>query len=409
MAQFKERIIISIVGNTNVGKSTLFNLITGQKNKSIIDSTAGTTADTVKSVMEIHGIGAVKLIDTAGVDEISVLGNKKREKTLRTIDNSDLILFVVKNGTQKLTSDELKIVDYIKSNNKQCLIIYNDFNNSHKHIDLLDYKSLIVNCNDFSKQLEIIEFIKNNFVYKEHSVDFLPQIDVYNKYVLLIIPLDEESPELRLLRPQSMSIERLLKIGAIPVIYKPNLKKLREKDKEEVNTFKKIIKDLKNLSLVITDSQAFDCVCEYIPEKVKFTSFSIIMTNFMTNGNILNFINGVKQLDNLQDSDNVLIVEACKHDRKCNDIATAQLPVIIKKYINKNINIDFNFGESFLKDEELKKYKLVIMCGGCMIDKQEYNTRLKSMDKMVVSYTNYGLVFSYIKNKDLLKKCVEMF
>lgn len=409
MAQFKERIIISIVGNTNVGKSTLFNLITGQKNKSIVDNTAGTTADTVKSVMEIHGIGAVKLIDTAGVDEISVLGDKKREKTLRAIDNSDLVLFVVKNGTKKLTSNELEIVNYIKSNNKQCLVIYNNFGSSPKHTDLLDYKSLIVNCNDFSEQLEVTEFIKNNFTYRKLNVDFLPNIDMLNKYVLLIIPLDEESPELRLLRPQSMSIERLLKIGAIPVIHKPDLTKLRNKDEQEVNTFKKIIKDLRDLSLVITDSQAFDCICEYIPKQVKFTSFSIMMTNFMTNGNILNFIDGVKQLDNLQDNDNVLIVEACKHDRKCNDIATAQLPAIIKKYTNKNVNVDFNFGESFLKDEELKKYKLVIMCGGCMIDKQEYNTRLRSMDKMGVNYTNYGLVFSYVKNKELLEKCVEMF
>ena len=115
MGQFKERIIISIVGKMNVGKSTLFNLITGQKNKSIVDNKAGTTADSVKSLMEIHGFGAVKIIDTAGIDESGELGEKKRQKTLNVIDNSDLIILVVKNGVKKLSKEENDTLIYIKN------------------------------------------------------------------------------------------------------------------------------------------------------------------------------------------------------------------------------------------------------------------------------------------------------
>ena len=95
MTQFSEKTIISIVGLTNVGKSTLFNVITGQKNKAIVDSKAGTTADNVISLMELHGLGKIKLIDTAGIDENGILGDKKREKTKQAIDESDLILFVI--------------------------------------------------------------------------------------------------------------------------------------------------------------------------------------------------------------------------------------------------------------------------------------------------------------------------
>ena len=408
MGQFKERIIISIVGNTNVGKSTLFNLISGQKDKSIVDNTAGTTADSVKTLMEIHQFGAVKLIDTAGINEKGILGNKKKNKTIEVIDNSDLILFVIKDGEKNLTNDELETLNYIKLKNKQFFIIYNNFYNCD-HIELIKAKSLVINCNDFTKQLVITNFIINNFKKCNNNIEFFPNINLYNKYVMLIIPLDEESPESRLLRPQNMAIEKLLRIGAIPILYKPNLKELRNKNINEINNFNKILKDLKDIAMIIIDSQAFDCISDYIPNNVIFTSFSILMTNFMSNGNIVNFVNGVKELDNLQDNDKILIVEACKHDRKCNDIATIQLPKAITKYSNKNISFDFNFGETFLSIDELKKYKIIVMCGGCMIDKQEYNTRLNKIQNLNIKYTNYGMVFSYIKNKQLLNRCVEIF
>ena len=129
MGQFQEKTIISIVGLTNVGKSTLFNAITGQKNKAIVDSKAGTTADNVISLMEIHGLGKVKLIDTAGIDEEGELGNKKREKTKQAIAESDLILFVIKNNEKELNDYEKNILNFIKEKNIYILIIYNKFNN----------------------------------------------------------------------------------------------------------------------------------------------------------------------------------------------------------------------------------------------------------------------------------------
>lgn len=410
MAQFKERIIISIVGNMNVGKSTVFNLITGQKDKSIVDCTAGTTADAVVSFMEIHELGATKVIDTAGFDEKNILGEKKKEKTLKIIDNSDLILFVIKNNSNKLSIEEEFILNYIKENNKKFLVIYNDFTNSKTYNKLIDNESIILKCNDSTKQLDIIDFIVKNFKKKEVNIDFLPKINLENQYVLLVIPLDEESPKMRLLRPQAMAIERLMNVNAIPVIFKPNIKELKNNNKEEINKFKKILSDLKsNLKLIIIDSQVFKYINDYIPKDIYITSFSIIMTNFMSNGNIQSFIKGVEYLNNLKENDNVLIVEACKHDRKCNDIATVQLPKLLKDYCKKQININFNFGNTFPTENDLKQYKLVIMCGSCMIDKQEYNRRILLLEKLKINYTNYGIFFSYITNKDLLDEYIKIF
>lgn len=221
--------------------------------------------------------------------------------------------------------------------------------------------------------------------------------------------MDEESPELRLLRPQSLMIERLLNIYATPVLYRPNLKDF------DANEFTKTINDLKNtengLSLIITDSQAIGKIYDYIPQDIDFTSFSIIMSNYMTNGNLANLIDGASKLDTLQDNDRILIVEACNHDRKCNDIATVQLPNAIKKYTGKVIEIDFNFGQSFPTEKELaeKNYKLAILCGGCMIDRQKYQNRLEILKQNNISITNYGIVFSYIKNKKILDKTSLIF
>lgn len=408
MGQFTERIIISIVGLTNVGKSTIFNLITGQKNKAIVDAKAGTTADNVVSLMEIHGLGKTKIIDTAGIDEEGVLGNKKREKTKEAIAESDLIIFVLKNDAKILTNYEKNILEYLKLKNKKFIVVYNKFNNEKINSNI-DYQSIEIDANNILEQSKLINFIKENCNKNLQNVELLPNLNLKNSYVLLVIPLDEESPELRLLRPQSMIIERLLNVFAIPVLYRPDLKNFNEEH------FIKTINDLKNtengLSLIITDSQAIDKIYNFVPKDVNFTSFSIIMSNFMSGGKILDFINNTLTIEKLQDNDKILIVEACNHDRKCDDIATIKLPNAIKKYTNKNLIFEFNFGQSFLTETELKEknYKLVIMCGGCMIDKQKYLARLELLNNLKIPTTNYGIVFSYLKNKNILISTTKLF
>ena len=296
MGQFTERIIISIVGLTNVGKSTIFNLITGQKNKAIVDAKAGTTADNVVSLMEIHGLGKTKIIDTAGIDEEGVLGNKKREKTKEAIAESDLIIFVLKNDAKILTNYEKNILEYLKLKNKKFIVVYNKFNNEKINSNI-DCQSIEIDANNILEQSKLINFIKENCNKNLQNVELLPNLNLKNSYVLLVIPLDEESPELRLLRPQSMVIERLLNVFAIPVLYRPDLKNFNEEH------FIKTINDLKNtengLSLIITDSQAIDKIYNFVPKDVNFTSFSIIMSNFMSGGKILDFINNTLTIEKL--------------------------------------------------------------------------------------------------------------
>lgn len=427
MAKFQDRINICIVGKTNAGKSSLLNLLSGQKDFAIVDAKPGTTADTVVSLMEIHGLGPVKLFDTAGIDEGGELGTKKRNKTFQAIDESDLCLLTI--DSRRLLDpndnffDEKKIDSYISNKNKQALLIFNLF--EEKQIDELKAKAeifakelnlphLLINISDFANQSKLIDFILANFQYERKDIDLFPNLK--NKgLVLLNIPMDEETPELRLLRPQDIVVERLLRNFIIPVLYRMNLKKARSANPDEVEEERQRFVDLlttlnsssEGLQLVVTDSQAFDIVGKWVPDDIPLTSFSITMTYFMTYGNMDYIIESTKKLDELQGNDLVLIAESCNHNRKCDDIGTQQLPRLLRNRYSPNLQFEFAFGRIF--PDELEKYKMIIHCGSCMTDRQKYFARIQKAKEKGVPFTNYGMTISYSLNKDLFKRVLKPF
>lgn len=443
MAKRKEKSIISIIGRTNVGKSSLLNLLSGQKDYAIVDKTPGTTADTVTALMEIHDLGPFKILDTAGVDEFSALGAKKRRKTYKAIEEADLSLIII-DLLQAIKSNNLeperKLIDRIRRHRKQGLILYNLFEDEKippqtlkKFRRQIDQKlgahlpSLTLKTNHQRHQRRLVDFIKTNFQKESRHIDLLPNIKNQG-YVLLIIPMDEETPTLRLLRPQDMAVERLLRNFAIPVLYRLDLKKARSQESvairkksthhqnpRKIATEKQRYLDLlqhlstskEGLQLVITDSQAFDIVSQWTPEKFPLTSFSVMMSNYMSFGNLQYLVDSAKTVDHLKPQDRILIAEACNHDRKCNDIATVQIPRLLQEKIGAKLNFDFNFGRPF--PENLKSYRLIIHCGACMIDRQKYSNRLLKSQAAKVPFTNYGLLLSYLQGKNTLKRVVKPF
>ncbi len=429
MAQRIERLNISIIGKTNAGKSSLLNLLTGQKDFAIVDPTPGTTADNVVSLMEIHDLGPVKIFDTAGIDEAGELGEKKRGKAMTALDESDLCLLVIDflNAIkeQSLVSEK-ELFDYAMELNKQVLIIYNLFENKNnlsqdeiefwqKKIDEnFDVPSIILNVSDLSNQNKLIEFILENFKYEPINFEMLPCL-AENGCVILNIPMDEETPELRLLRPQEMVIERLLRKYISPVLFRMSLAKARSSDLQEVEGEKlrylKLVQSLRDssvgLQMIITDSQAFDIIGKWSPEGIPFTSFSIIMTNFMTYGNMQYLVESTAAIDNLKENDTVLIAESCNHNRKCDDIGTIQIPRLLQKRIGKKLNFEFSFGRVF--PDNLNKYAMIIHCGSCMTDRQKYARRLGNAENQQIPFTNYGMVLSYCQNKNTFSKALAPF
>lgn len=209
----------------------------------------------------------------------------------------------------------------------------------------------------------------------EDEVTILPKFKE-NSTVFLNIPMDIETPGGRLLRPQSLSVEYLLRNFNNVFCYRMDLGKARDaKNKQqqliEKKKFQDNLKFLKknnNLKLLVTDSQAIDVIDKWTiddngEEICDITTFSIAMINFMSNGRLNVFLNGLKVLDKLKKGDKVLIAEACNHNRLCTtvcqDIGTVQLPNKIKSKFGKDIIVDNVFGREY-QTKDLSKYKLLV-------------------------------------------------
>jgi [FeFe] hydrogenase H-cluster maturation GTPase HydF len=414
---------ICICGRMNAGKSTLMNLITGQET-SIVDSTPGTTADVKSTVMEIHDFGPVKLSDTAGLDETTTLGQKKQEKSIIALKESDLVVLVIdplleiRQGNMLI---EKRILRLAKEYGKQAFVFFNmhqengaEKNSLQPFISELfhhgDYPWLDADLSDISSRKPILDFIKKHYRRSEKKVDLLPFLGT-SGFVALNIPVDEETPEGRLLRPQNVVLDYILRHYLPFAGYRMNLTNgrsqnltLREAEKENYQRFLRELQgENVGLQLVITDSQAIDLIDPWTPEDIPVTTFSIIMAHHQSRGGLQTLVDGLSVMRTLSHGDRVLIAELCNHDRKAEDIGTKQIPRLLNKRYG-HIEVDFAEGRVFPSESDLEKYKLIIQCGGCMVDQQKYSTRIEDARRLEIPITNYGLILSWLNDPKTLER-----
>jgi [FeFe] hydrogenase H-cluster maturation GTPase HydF len=407
-----ERDIIGIFGKMNSGKSSLMNLIT-QQETSIVDATPGTTADVKISLTEIHGLGPVKLLDTAGFDELDELGEKKRKKTNAALKECDLILLLIDPATFNFEADHY-ILSEARKLEKQIIIVYNVFNKSDKnHIEKIEellikyrvYHRIALSAIDLNDRQRLLSAIIDNYIPKNVTVELLPFVEE-GEFYILNIPIDEETPKGRYLRPQAMAEEYITRKWAFPVSYRMNLTKARAGDPVEAERWSNFINSFaKKPKAIITDSQAMDILKDWAPDDMMLTTFSVMMINYMSRGRLNDFVSGIKALHSLQPGDHILIAEACNHSRIREDIGTVQIPVMISKS-HPTVVVDYTFGREFVDDLDLKKYKLVIHCGGCMISNQRMEARLRDLKATGVPITNYGIFLSYIHGEKILNRVI---
>ncbi len=148
----------------------------------------------------------------------------------------------------------------------------------------------------------------------------------------------------------------------------------------------------KKIRMVITDSQAFAEVSEVVPEEIPLASFSILMARYK--GVLEEAARGVRAVDTLQDGDKVLMSEGCTHHRQCQDIGTVKIPAWLRTYTKKNISIETSSGFGF--PEDLSPYRMVIHCGGCMLNEKEVQSRMRQAKEQGVPFTNYGITIAYM-------------
>ena len=283
------RVNIVIVGKVNAGKSTLMNLFT-QTNSSIADPVPGTTADAKTCTMELHGLGPIRLFDTAGIDEKGELGNKKHNKTKAAIKEADLVLIMIDPSGDNF-SPEVEAIRYSRTLNKQILVIFNLFGKTRDLLELIpqlkNYKSISIKATDKSCRQKLIDFIIDNYDDPNIKTDLLPFI-IEDEFYVLNIPMDAETPAKRLLKPQAMVNEHIIRKWAYPTCFRMDLAKARNDDSAvERNRFIKFIDSFnRRPKAIITDSQAIDILSKWTPDDIELTTFSIAMINYYSRGKL---------------------------------------------------------------------------------------------------------------------------
>ncbi|PKL16455.1 MAG: hypothetical protein CVV49_16110 [Spirochaetae bacterium HGW-Spirochaetae-5] len=414
MTVLVERDNIGIFGKMNAGKSSVMNLLT-QQETSIVDSTPGTTSDTKISLHEIHGIGPVRIFDTAGINELSELGEKKRKKVMSDLKETNLVLLVIDPSTSDFNA-EAELLKEARELDRQIIIIYNIFSDEDKSrineveekLALLRFhKKILIKANESSFRRQLLDFILENYEPENPLMDLLPFIE-RDRYYILVIPMDVETPPGRYLRPQAMTEEYITRHWAYPVSFRLDLASARGDDPDaEKKRFLALINGLaEKPRCIITDSQAMDIMSKWCPDDIDLTTFSIVMINYMSGGKLSNFVKGVEAADNLKSGDSILIAEACNHSRVGEDIGTVQIPALVEK-IYPGVKVEHNFGREFQDNSELEKYSLIIHCGGCMISRQKMTARIRDLDAVGVPYTNYGIFLSAVNGRAALRKVVK--
>lgn len=408
-----ERDIIGIFGTMNAGKSSLMNLIT-QQESSIVDDTPGTTADTRVTLMELHGIGPIKLLDTAGYDESDSLGEKKRKKVTSALKECDLVLLVIDPASPGLPTVEL-LLEESRAGEKQILIVYNLFSDLdggkitliQEELPILkQFPGIYLSALQPGRRSDLIEFLLTHYIPKNNPAELLPFVQP-DEFYILNIPMDEETPPGRYLRPQAMAEEYITRHWAYPVSYRMNLGKARSNDVTEKLRWESFLGSFnRRPKVIITDSQAMNIMKDWTPVDMQLTTFSIMMINYMSRGRLTVFAQAARTVDALQSGDTILIAEACNHSRIKEDIGTVQIPNIIRKRL-PGIEVKHAFGREWPEPDEMKNIKLVIHCGGCMITPQKMSARLRDLEKYNIPIINYGIFLSYVQGKEVLEKVLQ--
>lgn len=383
-----ERLHIGFFGMRNAGKSSVVNAVTNQE-LSVVSDVLGTTTDPVKKAMELLPLGPVVIIDTPGLDDEGTLGEMRVQKAKEVLAKTDVAILVVDATKGKSELDE-ELLSIFKERKLPHIVVYNK-------IDLISEKSEIKENEiyvsatakeniDELKEL-IAKVAKLSKTQKPLVSDLLSEGDL----VVLVIPIDEAAPKGRLILPQQMVIRDILDHHCMCVCTQV----------EELSSTLNALS--KKPKLVITDSQAFGKVAQLTPSDITMTSFSILMARYK--GDLRTLINGASQLSKIKDGDKILIAEGCTHHRQCNDIGTVKMPKWIEDFTNAKPDYTFTSGGTF--PDDLSEFKLIVHCGGCMLNEKEMKSRMQKANEKLVPIVNYGVAIAHMHG--ILKRSLAPF
>ena len=382
-----ERLHIGFFGMRNAGKSSVVNAVTNQE-ISLVSDVLGTTTDPVKKAMELLPLGPVVIIDTPGLDDLGELGSMRVKRAKEMLSITDIAVVVI-DAQKGQSEDDTALLNIIKEKKIPFIVVHNKAD----LVDKTDTKENEVYVS--AKTGENIDTLKNMLakIGAENKKEKPLVSDLLNAgdLVVLVIPIDESAPKGRLILPQQMVIRDILDHHCMCVC-------------TQVEELSSTLSQLnKKPKLVITDSQAFGKVSKITPDDITLTSFSIIMARYK--GDLLSLVKGAKALENIKDGDKILIAEGCTHHRQCNDIGTVKMPLWIENFTNAKPQFCFTSGTGF--PEKLDEFKLIVHCGGCMLNEKEMKRRMNEAQNADIPIVNYGVAIAHMNG--ILKRSLAPF
>lgn len=392
-----ERVHISFFGKRNAGKSSVINAVTGQ-DLAIVSSVMGTTTDPVYKTMELLPLGPVMVIDTPGIDDKGELGALRVRKSYQVLNKTDIAILVI-DSTAGKGEEELELIHRFHKKGIPYLIVYNkiDLLSTEKIKDLamsVRAGEVLVSASDGMNIQELKEKIASLKPEDTHKYPLIQNLIEPLDLVILVVPIDKAAPKGRLILPQQQTIRDILERGALSLVVR---------DTELKSTLDHFLAQGVCPKLVVTDSQAFARVSKAVPENITLTSFSILFSRYK--GELETQLKGIAALSSIEDGDRILIAEGCTHHRQCGDIGTCKMPEWIRNYTGKKPVFEFTSGTEF--PDDVSSYKMVVHCGGCMLNEREMKYRIACCQDQGVPITNYGILIAQVTG--ILKRSLGPF
>lgn len=392
-----ERVHVSFFGKRNAGKSSIINAVTGQ-DLAIVSSVMGTTTDPVYKTMELLPLGPVMVIDTPGIDDEGELGALRVHKSYQVLNKTDIAILVI-DSTAGKGEEELELIHRFHKKGIPYLIVYNkiDLLSTEKIKDLamsVRAGEVLVSASDGMNIQELKEKIASLKPEDTHKYPLIQDLIDPLDLVILVVPIDKAAPKGRLILPQQQTIRDILERGALSLVVR---------DTELKSTLDHFLAQGVCPKLVVTDSQAFARVSKAVPENITLTSFSILFSRYK--GELETQLKGIAALSSIEDGDHILIAEGCTHHRQCGDIGTCKIPEWIRNYTGKKPVFEFTSGTEF--PDDVSSYKMVVHCGGCMLNEREMKYRIACCQDQGVPITNYGILIAQVTG--ILKRSLGPF
>ena len=392
-----ERVHVSFFGKRNAGKSSIINAVTGQ-DLAIVSSVMGTTTDPVYKTMELLPLGPVMVIDTLVIDDVGELGALRVHKSYQVLNKTDIAILVI-DSTAGKGEEELELIHRFHKKGIPYLIVYNkiDLLSTEKIKDLamsVRAGEVLVSASDGMNIQELKEKIASLKPEDTHKYPLIQDLIDPLDLVILVVPIDKAAPKGRLILPQQQTIRDILERGALSLVVR---------DTELKSTLDHFLAQGVCPKLVVTDSQAFARVSKAVPENITLTSFSILFSRYK--GELETQLKGIAALSSIEDGDRILIAEGCTHHRQCGDIGTCKMPEWIRNYTGKKPVFEFTSGTEF--PDDVSSYKMVVHCGGCMLNEREMKYRIACCQDQGVPITNYGILIAQVTG--ILKRSLGPF